>query len=252
MNANIAQSIGCRQHQEDSYGVKFYPDGVLAVVCDGMGGHQHGTMASRVAVQAFTDDFSASCTGDLPVVARLQRALDAANAAVKCAFCGVGGYGGTTLVAAYVSSGLMWWVSVGDSPLLLWRGGRLLRLNADHSLRAVYMEYVQTGVLSYEEAMSQGHLLRSALTGDKIAMVDVSSAPHPLLPGDRLILASDGVDDVLLPRVLSAEVKNMLDSRAKPLSSQIIAACEALNDPAADNATAVCLDWEWDEATSIY
>ena len=242
MNANIAQSIGCREQQEDAYGVKFYPDGVLVIVCDGMGGHQHGAMASRVAVQAFTENFTESGVGELTVVSRLQQALEEANAAVKGAFLGTGCFGGTTLVAAYVSSGLMWWASVGDSPLLLWRGGRLLRLNADHSLRAVYMEYVKEGVLCYEDAMNQGHMLRSALTGGKIAMVDIPLTPYPLLPGDRLIIASDGVDDVLLPRVLSADVKNMLASREQPLSSLIIAACEALNDPAADNATVVCLD----------
>lgn len=242
MKACIAQWKGTREAQEDAYTVKYFPEGVLAVVCDGMGGHQQGALAAQTAVKAFLQTFEAERGRENPADC-LCRALEAANSAVGQELARLGAFGGTTLVAAYMAGGVLWWVSVGDSPLLLWRHQRLVRLNADHSLRDVYMQYVKAGFMSYEEAMSQGHRLRSALTGEPLTMVDAPPTPYPLLPGDRLILASDGVDDLLLPAVLPEEVKTLLNTRGEvSLAALIVDACMRMQLPAADNTTVVCLD----------
>lgn len=242
MNAVIAQWIGKREHQEDSYLVRHYPAGTLAVLCDGMGGHQFGALASSTAAKAFVDAFEGD--SESPVSQRLLNALEAANAAVRAAFSEVGAYGGTTLVAAYIGGGVLWWVSVGDSPLYLWRHHRLIRLNEDHSMRAVYMQYVQSGCLTFEEAVMRGHALRSAVTGEAISMIDSSVTPYPLLPGDRIILTSDGTDDLLYTSVLADDVKALLDERSGNLAVRITEACRLLENPYADNVTVVSMDWD--------
>lgn len=242
MNAVIAQWIGKREHQEDSYLVRHYPAGTLAVLCDGMGGHQFGALASSTAAKEFVDAFEGD--SDSPVSQRLLNALEAANVAVRAAFSEVGAYGGTTLVAAYIGGGVLWWVSVGDSPLYLWRHHRLIRLNEDHSMRAVYMQYVQSGCLTFEEAVMRGHALRSAVTGEAISMIDSSVTPYPLLPGDRIILTSDGTDDLLYTSVLADDVKALLDERSGNLAVRITEACRLLENPYADNVTVVSMDWD--------
>lgn len=242
MNAVIAQWIGKREHQEDSYLVRHYPAGTLAVLCDGMGGHQFGALASSTAAKEFVDAFEGD--SDSPVSQRLLNALEAANVAVRAAFSEVGAYGGTTLVAAYIGGGVLWWVSVGDSPLYLWRHHRLIRLNEDHSMRAVYMQYVQSGCLTFEEAVMRGHALRSAVTGEPISMIDSSVTPYPLLPGDRIILTSDGTDDLLYTSVLADDVKALLDERSGNLAVRITEACRLLENPYADNVTVVSMDWD--------
>lgn len=240
MDARVAQWIGKRESQQDVYAVKHYPEGTLAVVCDGMGGHDDGGKAARVAADTFVKVFSSAM--DTPVRERLQLALDAANKAVGALFS-ASQYGGTTLVAAFVGGGVIWWASVGDSPLFMWRRKRLLRLNADHSMRAIYEEFVRNGTMTAKDAMLKGHMLRSAITGDPMEMVDISITPWPLLPGDRLILASDGVETLFLPAEMTSETRAMLDARTGSLAADIVEACRALNEEYADNVTVVTMDW---------
>lgn len=240
MDARVAQWIGKRESQQDVYAVKHYPQGTLAVVCDGMGGHDEGGKSARVAADTFVAAFSAAL--DSPVRERLEHALNAANEAVGKLFTDFQ-YGGTTLVAAFVGGGVVWWASVGDSPLFMWRRKRLLRLNADHSMRAIYEEFVKNGTMTPKEALLKGHMLRSALTGEPLEMVDISITPLPLLPGDRLILASDGVDSLFLPSEMTADTRAMLDVRTGNLAADIVEACRALEEEYADNVTVVTLDW---------
>lgn len=241
MNATVAQWIGCRDHQEDAYDVKHFPEGTLAIVCDGMGGHCCGDLAAKTAAKTFTEAFAASsCREEIP--ACLQSALLTANEAVGRIFADGTQYGGTTLTAVYASGALLWWVSVGDSPLMLWRGNHLQRLNADHSMRSVYEEFAHQGAISFKDAMSHGHMLRSALTGEEIPMTDLSSRAHILLPGDRLVLASDGVEHLLFTPLLSNEARQALSSPFEQAAAAVVEACLAIGDPYADNTTVVLLE----------
>ncbi|MBO5684543.1 MAG: serine/threonine-protein phosphatase [Akkermansia sp.] len=239
MIAKAAQWIGMRRKQEDAYVVKFFPDGVLAVVCDGMGGHHDGAMASTLATEAFLRSFEKNKSA--APGARLRTALEDANDAVRESFESRGVYGGTTLVAAFAGAGVLRWVSVGDSALYLWRGGRLIRLNQDHSYRDVFRAYIGAGMTA-QEALRRGHVLRSAVTGEPLDMVDAPAIPYPLLPNDRVLLATDGCEDLLAPELLTSVGRNILDNREGSLPVAIIEACQAMDDPYADNTTIVSID----------
>ena len=241
MNVSVAQWIGKRGKQEDAYAVRHYPKATLAVVCDGMGGHDCGRLAAETAANAFIEAFDKLSVGN--VAARLKAALDMANSAVGDLFRKSAMFGGTTLLAAYACAGVMWWVSVGDSPLFIWRHGRLLRPNADHSMRPIFGEMARSGVIGFEEAMAQGHSLRSAVTGDRIPLVDAPSTPFLILPGDRILLASDGADELLLPKPMKSELRSMFNDRSCPLPAAVVEACRRMDLPGADNVTVLGMDF---------
>ncbi len=226
---------------EDAYAVRNLSDGLLAVVCDGMGGHDCGYQAASLAANSFVKSFEKDA--DKMPGQRLRDALDCANESVGAYFEKHKMYGGSTLLAVFASAGVLRWVSVGDSLLLLWRSGRLIRLNADHSMRSIYEEFVRAGTMSFEEAYSQGHSLRSAVTGDKIPLVDSPATPYLLLPGDKILLASDGVDELLLPTPLKSTTRYILDSSSDNLSAQIVEKCRELGRNDADNVTVVSMKY---------
>ncbi|RME65593.1 MAG: hypothetical protein D6782_05950, partial [Alphaproteobacteria bacterium] len=148
---------------------------------------------------------------------------------------------GCTLVAAAIDGGMLDWISVGDSALLLVREDGVQRLNADHSMRAVLADMVEKGRMDADvAARSPGrHALRSAVSGGPIKLIDRSPAPVALHAGDVLLLASDGLD-TLAADTLAALVAKARDGDAPALAAAILAQVQALAGPKQDNTTVVC------------
>ena len=236
------QIPGGREYQEDDYGLIERGDtdvdgGEVLVLADGMGGHVSGDTASRTVVKTFVETYPGT---DGPVTDRLRACLTAANDALTDATSenpemkGMG----STVVAAVVSRDGLDWISVGDSPLWLFRDGRLRRLNADHSMAPVLASLVAAGRMTAEQAAtdSKRHALRSAVMGDEIHLVDVSSQPVAVRKTDRLLLASDGLmtlEDEEIERILCDNRTASLDD----VASALIHAVEAAEWPYQDNTT---------------
>ena len=96
--------------------------------------------------------------------------------------------------------------------------------------------------MTAQEALRSGHVLRSAVTGESLDLVDEPNMPYPLLPGDLVILTTDGSEDILAPELLTNVGRSILDNREGSLPVALIEACQALNDPYADNTTIVSID----------
>jgi protein phosphatase len=214
---------------------------LLAVLADGMGGHAGGAVASRTACESFIEAYSRHSG---PVRDRLLAGLAAANAAIAetvdrdPTLSGMG----STLVGAAFGAGGVEWVSVGDSPLLLYRRGEVALLNEDHSLAPELDRMAAAGRISAEEARRdpRRHMLRSAVTGDEIELVDLSRRPLVIEPGDYIVLASDGLQTLdcrEIARIITAYAADGADA----VSAALIRAVEALRDPHQDNATVLTI-----------
>ena len=129
---------------------------------------------------------------------RLRYCLDAATAAIRDRETldrRLSGMGTTVVAALYDGRGVDW-LSVGDSPMWLFAGGALARLNEDHSMAPLVEELVRTGELSPHEARNdwRRHMLRSAVMSKRPELVDRAWRPCRLLPGEFLLVASDGIE----------------------------------------------------------
>jgi serine/threonine protein phosphatase PrpC len=172
---------------------------LLLAVGDGLGAHTGGAVASYIAINAFVHAFHQTGAGsNLSPYHRLRLALDTANdtlgqLAVRLPSSNTPM--GTTLVAAHVSLQHLLWISVGDSPLFLYRSGSLERLNEDHSLTPLIEQRVLIGEITQEEAdhHPDRHTLQSALLGHPLQLVDTPTQALELESGDIIIAASDGI-----------------------------------------------------------
>jgi serine/threonine protein phosphatase PrpC len=238
----VARIQGRRLCQEDNYDAfvppkQLHAGDLLLVLADGMGGERAGDRASTLVVCSFIDAYAAIPTCAIPQ--RLRRALDHANRALALeiaedsrALAGMG----CTLVAVVLEQTKLYWISVGDSPLWLWRSGCLMRLNQDHSCRPVLARRAAAGEISGAETEShpgRGGLL-SAVTGNSLTLVDLSSEPCALLPGDRVLLASDG-----LLTLSETEITARLSEPTALPCQHLLDAVLAAAHPYQDNATVI-------------
>lgn len=199
-----------RQGNEDAHGEVVTPDGgVLLVVCDGLGGHEAGEVASALAIEEIQRVLIADENSDPR--ARLYDGFLAASDAIAHAARQPGRDGmATTGVAAFVQGRQVWVANVGDSRLYHFRGGDIVFRTKDHTR---VQRMVDLGLLSEEEAKHhpQGNIISRALghpiTSDGVPLEpDVLMHPLELEPGDALLLCSDGLYDLvddheLLPAV---------------------------------------------------
>lgn len=242
------QIDGARDYQEDACAALFWEgadlDGcdILLVLADGMGGHRGGAKASELAVAAVRKTFSSAGGG---IGRRLRASLDVANRWIREYAENDGRYSGmgcTLVVCAITTDEEMHWVSVGDSPLWLLRmeedaGGRFMRrVNEDHSMRPVLEEMARQGHITEHQVRRGSHQLRSALTGDDLGLVDEGAAPLGLRAGDRVILASDGVETLTEDRIGDL---GRVDRDASEIARSLLDAVEARRYPRQDNASVV-------------
>lgn len=226
------------------------PHNGLFIVADGMGGHVGGHVASKQAVKAFVDylrDYFSdpditppNGLGMDPSAPEtvLRAAMVAANSSVfrmsmtKPSLKGMG----TTLSAAWLSSGCISVAHVGDSRVYLIRDGALNLLTHDHSW--VYEQY-REGVLSLKEvrAHPMKHLVTRSLGAKPHVQTDIDR--QQLRKGDQVLLCTDGLTSAVEDSLILASILN-------PAFDQPSEKCDALvelanNAGGYDNTTVILI-----------
>jgi serine/threonine protein phosphatase PrpC len=173
--------------------------------------------------------------------APLKTALLAANLAVDKMIAtdpDTLGEAGTTLVATVIERGSVRWISVGDSPLLLWRKGKLTRLNADHSMRAVFAEKVAVGQMRARDIAThpERNALLAVLNGLEILKIDDPVEPMPLVSGDMVIAASDGLLTLTVAEI-SKELKKLQKAPVLDVVRSLLEKVEKKANPKQDNTS---------------
>ena len=235
---------GKRDTQQDALASDLRDDSDFGfvVLSDGMGGHNAGEVASGIVVSEVFESIQRHSKtremSDEMVPRILCEAADTANerlrkhSAENPETTGMG----ATLVALILTKGMLFWVSIGDSPLFLFRDGKLSQLNEDHSLAPQIDYLVSAGVITESEGRTHPdrNCLTSVLMGEAIPQIDCSIEPFPLRHSDLIIVASDG-----LQYLSECQIETLLEAHVGAPSSEIAGLLETeierLDHPRQDN-----------------
>ena len=207
--------------------------GLLAVVCDGMGGHAGGKEASELAVKTILEVIQAANEKTQPRDA-LRVAIEEANRRVFGMPTSEGGYRpGSTVVAILAHAGGAEVAHVGDSRIYLAHAGAITQITKDHSM---VQEMVDRNIIKAEDAAKHpdANKIMRALGIAKDVEVDVRPEPIGYVTGDVFILCSDGLSDL----VTAGEILDMAGSRpAAQAAGQLVDLANARGGH--DNITAM-------------
>ncbi len=240
------QIDGARDYQEDAYMVSQLGDTkdgescALVVMADGMGGHAAGNVASNMVIATFNKTFQSNFPTENiseSLTESLNRSNDQINASVKetPALRGMG----CTMVSAYLQDDKLYWVSVGDSHLYVIRDREITKHNADHSYGAYLDMMKEQGMEIEEQAGMSRNMLMSAMTGEEISSIDVSESPVKVKPGDRILIASDGLDTLGNGAIIQY---SSWSATAKECVYALLKAVEDANKINQDNTTLIVVD----------
>jgi protein phosphatase len=205
------------KNNEDRYSVSAYRvsrdrkvDALVALVADGVGGHRAGEVAAELAVETISQVVAASNASDPRAI--LDSAFQRANQVIyeqslqNQALQGMS----TTCVCAWVSGDRLYAASVGDSRLYLVRNKTITCLTTDHTW---VQEAIEAGAITPEQARQHpnAHIIRRHLGSPQPVVPDYRLRLRPdltdieseanqgmrLLPGDELLLCSDGLTDLV-------------------------------------------------------
>ena len=226
-----------RGHNEDF----FLTDEALGlyVVCDGMGGHAAGEVASRTTAETLRERLAGESATDANGLARaLEQAVVEANRRIYA----LGEEDkqkrgmGTTCTALIVRGGQAAMAHVGDSRLYLARAGELHQLSSDHTFLA---DAIRHGILTPEQAKESEHSNIVTRAVGPQARVIVDTLVFDVLPGDRLLLCSDGLHEYFDD---AAELHRLLSNGAADVAEQLVGMANGRGGH--DNITALVLEVE--------
>jgi serine/threonine protein phosphatase PrpC len=244
MNFSIHQAshIGNRKFNQDRVSYAYSSDALLMVLADGMGGHLKGELAAGAIVDTFAELFDQYAQPHIPDPMKFlvdtmrnahERIVDFSHQ------MGLGGFPGSTCVAALIQDDMLYWGHAGDSRLYLLRDRRVLTRTHDHS---VVSQWLESGVINAAEARVHPHRnqITNCLGGSDEIYYMEPGGPVALHSGDVLLLGSDGLwapftDQELVESFTSRPVTDVLNGLVE----------EALKRESghSDNVTGLAMRW---------
>jgi PPM family protein phosphatase len=221
-----------RENNEDAA----YAGATLIAVADGMGGPPAGEVASEIAIKVLSEVGAAPADSTGPPLDTLLTAVDAANRRIRemveehRELDGMG----TTITAMLLSGGRLALVHVGDSRAYLLRRGTLTQLTTDDTF---VQKLVLQGAITADQARRhpQRSLVTRAVQGQPVT--PASTVIRPIV-GDRFLLCSDGLSDMVDNELIAETLRDVSDLR--DCAGELVEL--ALRAGGRDNVTAVLAD----------
>jgi len=230
---DVGKSIikGSRDYQDDNYFIND-PYGkdtaltklhsLLLCIADGVGGEAAGNVASKIVCRTSIETIVESLKKE-SVIANIPELLRNVLPIIQTNFNEMLAHNetykgmATTMLLCFLECNHLYWLSIGDSRLILFRNGKIRPLNDDHSYGMMLDRKAAKGEMSFEEAAShpERHYLVSYVGGGEINSIDAPTEPTELRMNDILLLATDGVNSLS-----DDEIKGIVHA---PVEAQTIA-----------------------------
>ena len=232
--------IGTRADQQDAYYVSSSEDKAFAVVCDGMGGTAGGEVASKTAVNKLRELIDNKDPIE-PFPLFFLRAIDILDECVVTINKQFGSEGsGTTIAAATIEKGCLYWLAVGDSRIYIVRGDEIVQATRDHNY-ALRLDHWTAEEQKTEQALPGNHrsdALISYIGIGGIRIFDINEKPFSLFPGDLVLLTTDGLTNTLT----NNEIMSQLTANQYPKRLDMLFETVSKKQPGVqDNTTCVLL-----------
>lgn len=234
------QIIGARHEQQDSFATYQDERGIITVLADGMGGYSNGRFASSFVVKNIISEFKASSNLFIKKNFLYDSVLSSNRKLLELVD---GLKTGTTVASAIVDGDDLYWASVGDSEIAVFREGELINLNKKQNLEELLKEKYHEGKINKEQLLKNP--LKKRLTsfvgyeGLKKEDIDISEKPFKLMSQDRIILCSDGVYKSLS----ELELEKIIRRNSKPQKAveEVTETINKKNSLKQDNATIIII-----------
>lgn len=223
-------------------------DGVLVAVCDGMGGHQDGHIASTAAARVLAKLYRPGTPKD-PPRALLRYIQDAHERLYWKARDKGPVQMGTTLSVCWLLNGNVAWAHVGDSRIYLFRNGRISQLTYDHTRNEFNRRDGRPSVVDGEN-LAQNFIYGSRGIGDNTRLrlePGLDAGLEPLAEGDRILLCSDG----LWGAVDDASISDALRNTPEPQAAAVALTERAIARGSTDNITVLVIRVDATEADAV-
>lgn len=218
-----------RKRNEDSYFIN--EENGIFIVCDGMGGHKGGDIASSMAIQTIVTELNKYSDITLEL---LNKVIKKANYNIW-----LEGHSnpdlyemGTTIILAKITDMHLKLCHVGDSRAYLIRENEIIRLTNDHTLAA---QMAENGVINNDKK-SYNHILTRALGISED--IEIDNISHELYENDIILLCSDGLTDMLSDIEIMTIITDNI-SELQVISQNLIK--EAVKNGGSDNITLILI-----------
>jgi len=211
-----------RLDNEDSFGVYELDEGLLAVVCDGLGGNKAGEVASQLTVDTIKEVFTR--LNDIDYLERIKLAISEANhlvlekASKEASLNGMA----TTVEVLFLNEDTAYWGHIGDSRIYYLKNNKLKQMTKDHSL---IQKLVDEGFLTLKEAENHPNknIIMRALGDNHSIEIDLSKQKLNSKDEYRFFICTDGVTAVVPDPELQDYLKlKDINSIANKLSQVIV------------------------------
>lgn len=227
----VSSALGDREEQQDSACADIKSDEGLVTVCDGMGGHNGGKLASTLATEIISRAYN-DCYPNDNMASVVLEAIKNADSKIALLSDENGNRlnAGSTIVSVYIKNRFLHWFSVGDSRIYVFRNGEFVQITSDHTYKSMLDSQLESNTISQEEYNRKiilGEALISFLGLNGFPKIDINETPFELQTNDRIVLMSDGLykllDNDVIRRIIDnfsniKEALQALELKAKKVS----------------------------------